>query len=186
MAGITDGVKGGLVESTLNSEADPMSELALPPPQPQLSVLNLIGTYSSAWLACHYFRVNVEDIPPSPFEKSLVLIGSISAYAGIENSCTSYWTSKCGVRGIFQSIEACKARCNLVAPHLVMTKMVDYYEEAPLAFAKMVDVVDTIQTCVTDTVVQGFEYRILYLRRYTHFQPCRSFISCFPSAVNVR
>src|SRR5258708_1511717 len=32
VAGITDGAKGRLVESTLNLEADPMSELALPPP----------------------------------------------------------------------------------------------------------------------------------------------------------
>ena len=165
VAGITDGVKGRLVESALNSEADPMSELAILPPTTSAIDVNLIGTYYSAWLACRYFRVNDHDVPPSPFEKSLVFIGSTSAYAGLENSCTSYWASKWGTRGIFQSIKddtkRVGARCNLVAPHFVKTKMIDYFEDAPSALAEMEDVIDIIQTCVIDTTIHGLEYRIL-------------------------
>ena len=161
-AGITDGAKGRLVESSLNSEADPQSEIALPPPTTSAIDVNLIGTYYSVWLACRYFRVNVQDVPPSPFEKSLVLVASAAAYSGVANSCTSYWASKWGLRGLFQSIKddtkRVGARCNLISPYFVKTKMVDYLEEYPSAFAEMDDVVDIIQTCVTDTAVHGLEY----------------------------
>lgn len=159
VAGLTDGPAGRMIESTLNLELDTTSEIPITPPPISAISVNLIGTYYSAWLACRFFRLNADV---GLVEKSLILIASSVAYASTENSSTSYWASKWGVRGIFQSIKndmkRVSARCNLIAPHFVKTKLLDAYDVAPAAFAEMGSVVDIIERCATDTTVNGLKY----------------------------
>jgi 5'-hydroxyaverantin dehydrogenase len=179
-AGISNEPDSRLVRSVLATELS----LDVDPPQPgkRTIEINLVGVYWSSWLALYYFRLPSASVPalpgPSatptptssstttttaagpasntpPLQKSLILFASAAAYASFASTSSTYWASKWGVRGLWQSIkhetQRVGARCNLIAPHYILTPMTAYLaEKVPrAAWARIEDVVEAVRRCAT-------------------------------------
>jgi 5'-hydroxyaverantin dehydrogenase len=146
--------------------ADTKPSVDTAPPAPGFSVVevNLKGVYYSCYLAMHYFQL--PRTVNNTFQKSIVLIASLSAYTGYKLSST-YSISKFGVRGLFYSIREAGAalspsvRVNLVAPTFLDTPMVtgagmiDHPVVKLIGIVPMRPVVDVIMRVAADESVQG-------------------------------
>jgi 5'-hydroxyaverantin dehydrogenase len=136
--------------------------------------VNLVGVYWSSWLALYYFRLPSASAPPGPaststsstastdtgsLQKSLVLIASTAGYSEFSGASSTYWASKWGVRGLWQSIKhdtkLVGARCNLIAPSFVRTPMTAYLEGIVGTWVVMEDVVEAIGRCAGEVGTDG-------------------------------
>lgn len=116
----------GLVDLVLDQPAPSLDNDPTPArPAHRALDINLIGVYTSTYLALHYFR-----LPPASgaqsFKKSLILISSLTGYMDLPYN-TGYATSKYAVRGMFRSIrkavDKVNARVNNIAPGYVLTPL---------------------------------------------------------------
>ncbi|KAL4783588.1 hypothetical protein BJX76DRAFT_250920 [Aspergillus varians] len=112
------------------------SEVSLdgpPPPIPSLAPIevNLKGTFYTATLALHYFRLPAQETEKNtaPPSKSLTIISSLTGYVDDPHS-TAYTASKYGSRGLFRAIRGqahsqLNVRVNAICPWAMKTPMVE-------------------------------------------------------------
>ncbi|KAL4999826.1 hypothetical protein BDV10DRAFT_163907 [Aspergillus recurvatus] len=98
-----------------------------PPPIPDLGPIevNLKGTFYTATLALHYFRLP----SASPVSKSLTIVSSLAGYIDDTHS-TPYTASKFGSRGLFRAIRQqahsqLNVRVNAICPWAMRTPMIE-------------------------------------------------------------
>lgn len=148
--------------------------------------VNLRGTFFSAALALHYFRLF--SPPPSASAssassttttttttKSLIFISSLAAYLDDTHN-TTYTTSKFGTRGLFRALRArahdeMNVRVNLIAPWGVKTPMtaplLEMLEKAGIqegqgfTFAAKEDVARAAARCAVDEELYGTSLSLL-------------------------
>jgi 5'-hydroxyaverantin dehydrogenase len=141
-------------------------------PSPRTLDINLKGSYYSATLALHYFRLQPETTPSSkPATKALIFISSLAGYLDDDHSI-AYTTSKFGTRGLFRALRRRSItdfspgiRVNLIAPWAVKTPMT-----APLlavmegmgiqggkgiTFAKSETCAQAVGRCAVDETLHG-------------------------------
>lgn len=116
----------GLVDLVLDQPAPSLDSDPTPAkPAHRALDINLIGVYTSTYLALHYFRLPSAS-GTQPFKKSLILISSLTGYMDLPYN-TGYATSKYAVRGMFRSIrravDKVNARVNNIAPGYVLTPL---------------------------------------------------------------
>ncbi|KAL4748266.1 hypothetical protein BDW72DRAFT_180890 [Aspergillus terricola var. indicus] len=98
-----------------------------PPPMPSLGPIevNLKGTFYTATLALHYFR-----LPSSTrVSRSLTIVSSLAGYVDDTHS-TAYTASKFGSRGLFRAIRQqahsqLDVRVNAICPWAMQTPMIE-------------------------------------------------------------
>ncbi|RDW68738.1 uncharacterized protein DSM5745_08498 [Aspergillus mulundensis] len=99
-----------------------------PPPIPDLRPIdvNLKGTFYTATLALHYFRL---PRPSDSASASLTIVSSLAGYIDDTHS-TAYTASKFGSRGLFRAIRAqassqLNVRVNAICPWAMRTPMIE-------------------------------------------------------------
>ncbi|KAL2833584.1 hypothetical protein BJY01DRAFT_239438 [Aspergillus pseudoustus] len=113
------------------------------PPIPSLAPIevNLKGTFYTATLALHYFRLAAQSsntsTSTSRTTKSLTIVSSLAGYVDDTHS-TAYTASKFGSRGLFRGIRAqahsqLNVRVNAICPWAMKTPMIE------AALARMAD-----------------------------------------------
>jgi 5'-hydroxyaverantin dehydrogenase len=127
--------------------------------------VNLKGTYYTATLALHYFRIP----STSPTMGSLTLISSLAGYLDDDHS-PQYTTSKFGTRGLFRAlrrrtISEFNTRINLIAPWGIITPMTQpilqvmksmgIAEGKGMTFAKKKTCAQAVGSCVIDEGIHG-------------------------------
>ncbi|KAL3492075.1 hypothetical protein BJX62DRAFT_236508 [Aspergillus germanicus] len=109
--------------------------LDIAPPIPSLAPIevNLKGTFYTATLALHYFRLKPQDtstsLTPESKTKSLTIVSSLAGYVDDTHS-TAYTASKFGSRGLFRGIRAqahlqLNVRVNAICPWAMKTPMIE-------------------------------------------------------------
>ncbi|KAL2795209.1 hypothetical protein BJX66DRAFT_302415 [Aspergillus keveii] len=109
--------------------------LDTPPPIPSLAPIevNLKGTFYTATLALHYFRLEPQNlstnVTPEFKTKSLTIVSSLAGYVDDTHS-TAYTASKFGSRGLFRGIRAQahsqhNVRVNAICPWAMKTPMIE-------------------------------------------------------------
>ncbi|KAL3459650.1 hypothetical protein BJX64DRAFT_301113 [Aspergillus heterothallicus] len=104
------------------------------PPIPSLAPIevNLKGTFYTATLALHYFRLlptTTTSTNEPPKSKSLTVVSSLAGYVDDTHS-TAYTASKFGSRGLFRGIRAqahsqLNVRVNAICPWAMKTPMIE-------------------------------------------------------------
>ncbi|KAJ0423281.1 hypothetical protein BJY00DRAFT_310411 [Aspergillus carlsbadensis] len=107
--------------------------LDIAPPIPSLAPIevNLKGTFYTATLALHYFRLAPEGTAANQAlrTKSLTIVSSLAGYIDDTHS-TAYTASKFGSRGLFRGIRAqahsqLNVRVNAICPWAMKTPMIE-------------------------------------------------------------
>lgn len=152
--------------------------LQLDPSPPSLRTIdiNLTGSYYSAALAMHYFRLP-SQVSSSPTTKSLIFISSLAAYLDDDHNI-AYTTSKYGLRGLFRSLRRRlntdfdpKVRVNLIAPWAVKTPMTDpllkvmesmgIQDGKGITFAKKDTCAQAVGRCAVDESLHGRAFAVM-------------------------
>jgi 5'-hydroxyaverantin dehydrogenase len=101
------------------------------PPIPSLAPIevNLKGTFYTASLALHYFRLTPQNTSTALKSKSLTIVSSLAGYVDDTHS-TAYTASKFGSRGLFRGIRAqahsqLNVRVNAICPWAMKTPMIE-------------------------------------------------------------
>ncbi|CEL03771.1 hypothetical protein ASPCAL04914 [Aspergillus calidoustus] len=105
--------------------------LDIAPPIPSLAPIevNLKGTFYTATLALHYFRLTPQNTSAALKSKSLTIVSSLAGYVDDTHS-TAYTASKFGSRGLFRGIRAqahsqLNVRVNAICPWAMKTPMIE-------------------------------------------------------------
>ncbi|OCT48237.1 5'-hydroxyaverantin dehydrogenase [Cladophialophora carrionii] len=147
------------------------------PPSLRTIDINLRGSYYSATLALHYFRLEPQSPASSnPQTKGLVFVSSLAGYLDDDHNI-AYTTSKFGTRGLFRALRrrtnadfSPGVRVNLIAPWAIRTPMTEpllkVMEESAgpvqgITFAKKETCAEAVGTCVVDESIHGRAFAIM-------------------------
>ncbi|EXJ54557.1 hypothetical protein A1O7_09898 [Cladophialophora yegresii CBS 114405] len=153
--------------------------LDIDPAPPSLRTLdiNLRGSYYSATLALHYFRLEPQTPASSPPRtKALTFVSSLAGYLDDDHNI-AYTTSKFGTRGLFRALRrranadfTPPVRVNLIAPWAIKTPMTEpllkLMQELggslpAITFAKKETCAEAVATCVVDEAIHGRAFAIM-------------------------
>lgn len=155
--------------------------LQLDPSPPSLRTIdiNLKGTYYSAALAMHYFRLpsQASSSTAAATTKSLIFISSLAGYLDDDHNIV-YTTSKFGTRGLFRALRRRlttdfdpKVRINLIAPWAVQTAMtapllkimesMGIQEGKGITFAKKETCAQAVGRCAVDESLHGRAFAVM-------------------------
>jgi len=148
------------------------------PPSFKTIEINLKGSYYSAALALHYFRLQPQGSPPpTPAPKALILTASLAGYLDDDHNI-AYTTSKFGTRGLFRALRRRAAneftpsvRINLIAPWAVKTPMsapvlklmegMGIQEGKGITFATTKACAEAVGRCAVDETIHGRAFAIM-------------------------
>ena len=148
------------------------------PPSLRTIDINLKGSYYSATLALHYFRLPSENPSSSaPSTKALIFVSSLAGYLDDDHNI-AYTTSKFGTRGLFRALRRRTIsdftpgiRVNLIAPWAVKTPMtapvlklmegMGIQEGKGITFAKSETCAQAVARCTVDESLHGKAFAVM-------------------------
>ncbi|KAJ9614487.1 hypothetical protein H2200_002624 [Cladophialophora chaetospira] len=148
------------------------------PPSLRTIDINLKGSYYSAALSLHYFRLQAPGMPSaSPAPKALIFVSSLAGYLDDDHNI-AYTTSKFGTRGLFRALRRRTAkelspgvRVNLIAPWAVKTPMTEpllklmegmgIQEGKGITFATTKTCAEAVGRCAVDETIHGRAFAIM-------------------------
>ena len=148
------------------------------PAAPSLRTIdtNLKGSYYSATLALHYFRLKpLSQGTAASSTKALIFISSLAGYLDDDHNI-AYTTSKFGTRGLFRALRRralpeLNVRVNLVAPWAVKTPMTEpilkamedfgIQEGKGITFAKKETCAEAVGRIAVDETLHGRAFAIM-------------------------
>ena len=161
-------------------KATPNVSLETDPVSPSLKTIdiNLKGSYYSATLALHYFRLQPKNpASPTTHTKALIFVSSLAGYLDDDHNI-AYTTSKFGTRGLFRALRrrtvnefSPRIRVNLIAPWAVKTPMtaqllqimegMGIQEGEGITFATSETCADAVGRCAVDESIHGRAFAIM-------------------------
>ncbi len=148
------------------------------PPSFKTIEINLKGSYYSATLALHYFRLQPRESSSAKVPtKALIFVSSLAGYLD-EDHNIAYTTSKFGTRGLFRSLRrrtttefSPGVRVNLIAPYAIKTPMtaqllqimegMGIQEGKGITFATPKTCADAVGRCAVDESIHGRAFAIM-------------------------
>jgi 5'-hydroxyaverantin dehydrogenase len=160
-------------------KADKDVSLRTDPAPPSLRTIdiNLRGSYYTATLALHYFRLESQTPLVGGATKALIFVSSLAGYLDDDHNI-AYTTSKFGTRGLFRALRRRTdkeftpgVRVNLIAPWAVKTPMTEpllkvmeglgIQDGQGITFAKKETCAEAVGTCVVDQKIHGRAFAIM-------------------------